>query len=79
MSLPAAPLAPAEAAAASRRVETPFQRIVHDFCANPVAVFGLALLALIVLAALFAPLISPQNPYDLAQLDVMDSRLPPGS
>ena len=29
--------------------------------------------------ALFAPLISPQNPYDLAQLDVMDSRLPPGS
>jgi len=27
----------------------------------------------------FAPLISPQNPYDLAQLDVQDSRLPPGS
>ena len=31
------------------------------------------------LIALFAPLISPQNPYDLAQLDVMDSRLPPRS
>jgi peptide/nickel transport system permease protein len=31
------------------------------------------------LIAIFAPLISPQNPYDLAQLDVMDSRLPPGS
>ena len=26
----------------------------------------------------FAPLISPQNPYDLAQLDVMDSRLAAG-
>ena len=23
--------------------------------------------------------ISPQNPYDLAQLDIMDGRLPPGS
>jgi len=32
-----------------------------------------------VLAAILAPVISPQNPYDLAQLDVMDSRLPPGS
>jgi peptide/nickel transport system permease protein len=55
------------------------QRVVSDFLANPVAVFGLGLLTLVVLAALFAPLISPQNPYDLAQLDVLDSRLPPGS
>jgi peptide/nickel transport system permease protein len=59
--------------------QSPFQRIAGDVLANPVAVFGLALLALIVLAALFAPLISPQNPYDLAQLDVMDSRLEPGA
>jgi len=63
----------------SRGGTTPFGRIVHDFCANPIAVVGLAVLALIVLMAIFAPLISPQNPYDLAQLDVMDSRLPPGS
>jgi peptide/nickel transport system permease protein len=59
--------------------ETPFRRIVGDFVANPVAVLGLALLAIVMLTAIFAPLISPQNPYDLAQLDVMDSRLPPGS
>ena len=59
--------------------ETPFQRIVADFIADPAAVFGLALLTIIMLIAIFAPLISPQNPYDLAQLDVMDSRLPPGS
>jgi peptide/nickel transport system permease protein len=59
--------------------ETPFQRIVGDFVADPVAVFGLVLLTTIMLIAIFAPLISPQNPYDLAQLDVMDSRLPPGS
>ena len=59
--------------------QTPFQRIVGDFIADPVAVFGLMLLTTIMLIAIFAPLISPQNPYDLAQLDVMDSRLPPGS
>ena len=65
--------------AAQRAAEPPFRRIVADFLANPVAVFGLALLGIIVFLALFAPLLSPQNPYDLRQLDVMDSRLPPGS
>jgi peptide/nickel transport system permease protein len=67
------------ARAVERGVQSPLARIVGDFLANPVAVFGLLLLALVVLAALFAPFISPQNPYDLAQLDVLDSRLPPGS
>ncbi len=67
------------ASAATRRVETPLRRLVADFCANPIAVFGLVLLGVILFLALFAPLLSPQNPYDLAQLDVMDSRLPPGS
>ena len=65
--------------AAASAGQTPFRRIVADFVANPVAIFGLALLGIILFLALFAPLISPQNPYDLAQLDVMDSRLPPGS
>ncbi len=60
-------------------VETPLRRIASDFVANPMAVFGLALLGAIVATALLAPLISPQNPYDLAQLDVMEARLPPGS
>ena len=31
------------------------------------------------LAALFAHWIAPQNPYDLAVLDILDNRLPPGS
>ena len=66
-------------AIALRAAESPLRRVVADFVANPLAVFGLTLLAVIVLLALLAPLVSPQNPYDLAQLDVMDSRLPPGS
>src|SRR5207248_10629095 len=64
---------------AAPATETPLGRIARDFIANPVAIFGLVLLLLVVLAAILAPFISPQNPYDLAQLDVMDSRLEPGA
>jgi peptide/nickel transport system permease protein len=59
--------------------ETPLKRIGSDFFDNPLAVLGVVLLALVIVAAIFAPLISPQNPYDLAQLDIMDARLPPGA
>ena len=34
---------------------------------------------MILFIAVFAPLISPQDPYDLRQLDVMDARLEPGA
>jgi peptide/nickel transport system permease protein len=61
------------------REETSLGRILSDFMASPTAVFGLLLLAAILVVAIAAPFISPQNPYDLAQLDVMDGRLPPGA
>jgi peptide/nickel transport system permease protein len=38
---------------------------------------ALALLAVLALAAALSPWIAPQNPYDLAQLQLLDSRLPP--
>jgi peptide/nickel transport system permease protein len=63
----------------SAAAQTPLRRIASDFADSRIAVFGLALLGLIVLMAITAPLISPQNPYDLAQLDVVEGRLPPGS
>jgi len=66
------------ATVAKDRVETPFQRFVSEFAESKLAVAGFIVLVLIILGAVFAPLISPQNPYDLAQLDIMDSRLPPG-
>ena len=59
--------------------QTPLQRIAADFAASRIAVFGMVVLGSIVLVAIMAPLISPQNPYDLAQLDVLDGRLPPGA
>jgi peptide/nickel transport system permease protein len=61
------------------REESPFARVARDFAASPVAVAGLAIITLIVLLAVTASLIAPQNPYDLAQLDIMDGRLPPGA
>ncbi len=61
------------------RVETPFQRFVSEFSESRLAVGAFVVMMLIILAALFAPWITPQNPYDLAQLDIMDGRLPPGS
>ena len=61
------------------RVETPFQRFVSQFAESRLAVVGFVVITVIILAAVFAPWITPQNPYDLAQLDIMDGRLPPGS
>ncbi len=61
------------------RDRTPTQRFVADFFASRMAVLGLVLFTLILGAAILAPMISPQNPYDLAQLDVVDGRLPPGA
>ncbi|MDM0035176.1 ABC transporter permease [Variovorax sp. J22P271] len=54
-------------------------RVAADFLHSRIAVGGLVVLGLVVLAALLAPWITPQNPYDLLQLDVLDARLPPGS
>src|SRR4029077_7294397 len=59
--------------------ETPLRRIIADFFGSKLAVAGLVALGAIVFVAFFAPLISPQNPYDLAALDLLDGRLPPGS
>ena len=59
-------------------IETPFGLFVRNFFSSKIAAFGFMLLALIVLAAIFAPWLSPQNPYDLSRLDVMDSRMAPG-
>lgn len=49
------------------------------FLARPTAAFGLAVMILLVLAAIFAPLLARQNPYDLAAIDILSSRLAPGT
>ena len=62
----------------SAGVESPFNRVAADFAESRLALVGLATLILILIVAIGAPLVSPQNPYNLATLDIMDSKLPPG-
>lgn len=65
-------------AAKAMRTETPLRRIVHDFFEDRLAVFGLVLFIVVALIAIAAPWIAPQNPYDLAQLNILDGGLKPG-
>ena len=64
---------------APSREHTIWWRVGQDFLASRPASVALGVLALIVLAALLAPWIAIQNPYDLMQIDVLDARLRPGS
>ena len=60
-------------------IPAPRHALIASFARNRLAFFALVLLASIVVAAVCAPVISLQNPYDLAQLDILDAKLPPGS
>jgi peptide/nickel transport system permease protein len=59
--------------------DQPWKRMARNFARSKIAMAALVVLLLIVLLAIFAPLISPQNPYDLMQLDIMDGLLAPGT
>ena len=60
-------------------IHAPLREFSANYAKSRIALVALIVLALILAASLFAPLISPQNPYDLKQLDIMDSKLAPGS
>jgi peptide/nickel transport system permease protein len=60
------------------KVQTPAARLWSRFAESRLALLGLAMLSCVVFIALFAPWISPQDPYDLGSLDLLDSRLAPG-
>jgi peptide/nickel transport system permease protein len=47
------------------------------FARDRLALASLAVFCVLLAIAILAPWISPQNPYDLQQLDIMDSDLPP--
>ncbi|EKZ96219.1 ABC transporter permease [Cupriavidus sp. TKC] len=65
-------------AAGTAKEQTPFRRFASQFMESKLAMMGLVILGLIILIAIFAPWLAPQNPYDLATLDVLDARLAPG-
>jgi peptide/nickel transport system permease protein len=59
--------------------ETPWRRFSRSFIQDRVALAGLVVFLIVMVMALFAPWITPQNPYDLNSVDLMDSRLKPGA
>ena len=61
------------------RVETPFRRFVAEYSESKVAVAAFFGFLVIVFIALFANWITPQNPHDLMQIDILENLLPPGS
>ncbi|MFD1881401.1 ABC transporter permease [Paracoccus pacificus] len=54
-------------------------RVWRGMRASPKAMIALSVCVILIVAAVLAPWIAPQNPYDLGQIDFFDSRLPPGS
>jgi peptide/nickel transport system permease protein len=59
--------------------ETPLRRFAADFFSSRIAFLGFILLGIVIAIAVLAPWISPQNPYDLGKLDLLDARLEPGA
>ena len=62
-----------------RSDDTPLRRFIAGYVGSRLAVAAFAVLLAMVLVALFAPVLTPQDPYDLTQLNILDGRLPPGS
>lgn len=58
--------------------ESLFLLAVKEYFESRVAALGLIVLIAIIVVALAAPLIAPQNPYDLMTIDIMDGKLSPG-
>ena len=57
---------------------TPLALFWSEFSENRIAVAALAVVVTVVLLAVFAPWLTPQDPYDLAKLTLRDARRPPG-
>ena len=49
----------------------------HSFRTSPMAIGSAVVALMCVFAALFAPIVAPHNPFDLATLELSDSMLPP--
>ena len=58
---------------------SPSREFATGFARDRIALGAFWVLCALLIAALIAPWITPQNPYDLAQLDILDAKLAPGA
>jgi len=70
----AAETAPSERGLLARALDSD---IFHSFKGSKVTMLAALVTAIYFLGALFAPLIAPYNPFDMASIDLMDSQIPP--
>jgi peptide/nickel transport system permease protein len=71
-------LPPEPVARSDDKGESLLRRHVSEFLKGTGAIAGLVILVALVAIAVLAPVITPQNPYDLSKLDIMDNVLRPG-
>jgi len=57
----------------------PTRVLAVHYARDRIALAALWLLGALLFAAIAAPWLAPQNPYDLAQLDILDAKLAPGA
>ena len=51
--------------------------LFYSFSHSPISIIAGVITVIFFLASLFAPWITPQNPFDMASIDVLDSFIPP--
>jgi len=58
---------------------TPLHQFLSEFVESKLALCGFIIFCTLIIIAIIAPWISIQNPYDLSQVNIIDSSLTPGS
>ena len=51
--------------------------VLYSFSRSPITITAAIVTALFILCAIFAPVVAPHNPFDMATIDLMDSSMPP--
>ena len=57
----------------------PYKKLWSEFCENKIAFLALCILLVLIVLSLLSPIISPQDPYNLSEINILEGRLPPGT
>jgi peptide/nickel transport system permease protein len=61
------------------KTESAWHRFISDFARSKAALISLVVICILILVAAGAQWLTPQNPYDLAQLSILNGKLEPGA